>query len=412
MFIRSTLKLFLVIHHGWHKLCARWMRSDFTPTYSHHSLKIMPEVVEILNTLTDAGFEAYVVGGGVRDLLASVRPKDFDVATDARPEQIHALFKYSRLIGRRFPLVHVRYGRKRDEFIEVSTFRAEGRGLMARWYRSVSHNNYYGTCSTDVWRRDFTINALLFDVKQQVVIDYCEGLKDIEARLIRVIGTPSVRFEEDPIRMLRAIRLASKLKFTIEAQALKALCEQRHLLAQVSPERLTLEVVKLFYTGAGVLVWELLLKYEILPIILNTLQQCLEGRQGRKVRQFMLQALSDADQRFHSNQHLSVGFLFAVLYWFPWKRHRRTLRLGRKASLRKPMRNFLDRSNIMLVLTNRCCETVIAIWELQHLMSLTHPEQSAHLYRHPKFRAAHHFLILRGVVGDLDQSRIEPWVQD
>lgn len=398
------------VQHWWMGIQSR-LKGDMRQAqeYRQPLSPIMPEVIKILKTLHRAGFEAYIVGGGVRDLLAGFQPKDFDVVTDARPYQVRKLFKYSRIIGRRFRLVHVRYGRRRDDFIEVATFRCGVKRSLAWWRKHSNYNNCYGTCYTDVWRRDFTMNALLYDIQRQVVIDYCGGVQDIQNRTIRIMGDPDVRFQEDAIRILRAIRLASKLGFEIESATAQSLHHQRMLLSQASPERLYLEVIKLFYGGYGQAAWRVLLEHDVVSVIFPEIEECMQSAQGQCVQQFLLESFSNSDHRVGQGKHLSAAFLFAVLYWFPWKQHCRTLPSGQRRMLRKPMREMLGRHRIRIALPNRCSDAVVMIWELQSVLLKRQKSQVIKTISHPRFRAAYDFFVLRAHVGDAPLDVAEWW---
>ena len=229
--------------------------------------QVSAAALKVLYRLKDAGFAAYLVGGCVRDLLLGLTPKDFDIATDAMPEQVTQLFRNSRVIGRRFRIVHVRFG---QETIEVSTFRAhhspfdeedpDTEPLERRRSDSgmILRDNVYGRVDEDAGRRDFTINALYYDIRDFTLHDYADGLRDLNARQIRMIGDPAIRYREDPVRMLRAVRFAAKLDFTLAEETLKPIRTLRTLLLQVPAARLFDEVIKLFLTGHGLSSFQLL----------------------------------------------------------------------------------------------------------------------------------------------------------
>ena len=209
------------------------------------STQISQGAMEVISVLHDAGFQAYLVGGGVRDLLLDLHPKDFDIATDAHPEDVRELFENSRIIGRRFRIVHVYFS---EGYVEVATFRASGRADVNHAGRIIADNTY-GSIEEDAFRRDFTVNALFYDSDSNQVLDLVNGKQDIDAKLLRVIGDPNLRFREDPVRMLRAVRLANKLGFEIEQQAQDAIYHLGHLLSEVPSARLFDEMLKLFHGG-------------------------------------------------------------------------------------------------------------------------------------------------------------------
>ncbi|MCH1488168.1 MAG: polynucleotide adenylyltransferase PcnB, partial [Pseudomonadales bacterium] len=242
--------------------------------------QISKNALTVLYDLNKAGYEAYLVGGCIRDLLLSGKPKDFDVATNATPEQVNALFRRARIVGRRFKIVHVRFGR---EVIEVTTFRAahqepqagtdprgeqNSQGMLLR-------DNVYGSLREDALRRDFTINALYYSVDGFRVFDYTAGLADLDKKLLRMIGDPAQRYREDPVRMLRVIRFAAKLGFTIEKATAAPIADMSHHLEQVAPARLFDEISKLFLGGQAYKIFQLMLKYDLFSPLFPGTSRCL-----------------------------------------------------------------------------------------------------------------------------------------
>ncbi len=251
----------------------------------------------------------------MRDLLLGVTPKDFDVATDATPEEIRALFKNSRIIGRRFRLVHIRFGR---DIIEVATFRAHSEDSPRTeldTHGRILRDNTFGDIEEDAIRRDFTINALYYDIHDFSLLDYADGLQDIEKRQLRLIGDATTRYQEDPVRMLRAVRFAAKLNFEIEASAAEAIHECGRLLAVIPPARMFDEVVKLFHSGCARRVFELLRKYNLLRYLVPALDEWLQDDPSESMLDFIDQALVNTDSRVNTGQPVSPGFIFAVLLW-------------------------------------------------------------------------------------------------
>jgi poly(A) polymerase len=256
---------------------------------------IDPNAQKVLYRLNRAGHTAYLVGGGVRDLLLGRRPKDFDVSTDAHPQQIKALFRNSMLIGRRFRLAHIRFG---DMIIETSTFRRQGShdtapeesGKHAKHKRT----NTFGTPEEDAHMRDFTINGLFYDIRDYTVIDHVGGQKDLQSKLIRCIGDPGKRFPDDPVRMVRAVRFASRLDFTIEKKTLRAIKRHREELQNAAPARMIEEIYRLFGFGTGQEAFRLLEKTKILPVLLPTLSEhlCKTSSTGPNLWDY-LQAFDD-----------------------------------------------------------------------------------------------------------------------
>jgi len=270
----------------------------------------------VLYGLRDAGFQAFLVGGAVRDLLAGRQPKDFDVATDATPEQVRGVFRHCRLIGRRFRLAHVVFGR---EIIEVATFRAndddgsgdretEDDGRLLR-------DNVYGSIEEDAIRRDFTANALYYAIQDFSVRDYVGGHADVLARRLKLIGDPAKRYREDPVRMLRAVRLAAKLDFEIDPSAAAPMAELSSLLAGAAPARLFDESLKLFLAGHGEASLLGLERHQLLSALLPETAEALRTNRSGSLRAIMLDGLRNADRRIAEDRPVTPAFLYAVLLW-------------------------------------------------------------------------------------------------
>jgi poly(A) polymerase len=277
---------------------------------SHH---INPELlsknaIKVTHVLQEAGYDAYIVGGAVRDLLLGIAPKDFDVATNATPDQVQKLFRRSRLIGRRFQIVHVTfYGKDRPEIIEVSTFRAHVQADDAHVAANgrILRDNVWGSQGEDATRRDFTINAMYYDPQTETVLDYHGGMQDIEARTIRMIGEPSQRYREDPVRMLRAIRFAAKTKFSIEPSTLAPIETLGDLIQDVPSSRLFDEILKLLMSGHA---WASIqglkdvgLHQKILPLIDAILEN-----EDRAL--FVKKSLDNTDLRVRAGKPISPGW--------------------------------------------------------------------------------------------------------
>jgi poly(A) polymerase len=275
--------------------------------------RISSSARRVTETLQSHGYKAYVVGGAVRDLMLDRTPKDYDVATDATPEQVYAVFRRSRIIGRRFRLVHVMFG---QDTIEVSTFRAnqsagdddhkkDEHGRLLR-------DNVFGNQEEDAVRRDFTANALYYDPGTEEIIDYCGGYDDVKTRTLRMIGDPSVRYREDPVRMLRAVRLAAKLGLTIEPQTEAPIREMAHLMQNVPAARLFEEMLKLLLSGHAVACIQRLRAQGLHHGLLPMLDVILEQPMGER---FVMLALQRTDERILDEKGVSPGFLFAALLW-------------------------------------------------------------------------------------------------
>ena len=274
---------------------------------------ISENTLDILTTLNRAKFNAYLVGGGVRDLLLRHKPKDFDIATDAHPEQIKKLFRNCRLIGRRFRLAHIFF---RRHIIEVATFRAmpiEKDKDSHTEHGMIRRDNIYGNLEEDAFRRDFTINALYYDIKNFSIIDFTGGYDDIKSKTIRLIGDPNTRYREDPVRILRAARFAAKLDFNIHPDTFAPISEHIDLLDHVSPSRLFEEVVKLFQSGYALKSFEKCQELNIVSKLFVLTQNSIDSKQPEHFEQLIKLALSNTDKRIAQNKPVTPAFIFATL---------------------------------------------------------------------------------------------------
>jgi poly(A) polymerase len=356
---------------------------------SHGALK----VCEILRSHHHA---AYIVGGAVRDLLLGVVPKDFDVATDAHPEEVHRLFRRSHLIGRRFKLVHVLFG---QETVEVSTFRA-GEGGEADAHGRLLSDNVYGTRVQDAARRDFTINALFYDPHTETVLDYHGGVEDLRAKRVRIIGDPVERYREDPVRMLRAVRFAAKLGFSIDPATRAPIGKLAPLLENVPSSRLFEEMLKLLLSGHALECVKRLradgLHHGLLPLLDVILEQPLGER-------FVTLALEQTDKRILEEKSVSPAFLFAALLWHEVLAAWKTLeKRGERSmpALLDAMDDVLDAQCRKLAITKRFTITMKEIWSLQPRLDDHTGKRPLKLLEHPRFRMGYDFLLLRAASGE------------
>jgi poly(A) polymerase len=271
---------------------------------------ILPAARKVCTVLQEAGFKAYVVGGAVRDLIAGIKPKDYDVATNATPDEVRNLFRRSRIIGRRFRIVHVMSG---QETIEVSTFRAlHDEDTITDEHGRVLHDNVWGSIEEDATRRDFTVNALYYDPSSEVVLDFHHGVADLKQKTLRMIGEPRARYREDPVRMLRAVRLAAKLGLQIDPAARHPIREMADLLENVPAARLFDEMLKLLSSGYAVACLKQLREEGLHQGLLPLLDVILKQPLGEK---FVWLALANTDERVRAGKPISPGFLFATLLW-------------------------------------------------------------------------------------------------
>ncbi|WP_395624955.1 polynucleotide adenylyltransferase PcnB [Thermomonas sp.] len=375
--------------------------------------QMSPNALRVLYRLWEAGFGGYLVGGAVRDLLVGGAPKDYDVATDATPEQVRALFRNCRLIGRRFRLAHVVYGR---EIIEVATFRAnggddEGDRLTDDGGRLL-RDNIYGSIEDDAIRRDFTANALYYAIEDFSVRDYTGGYADVQARLLRLIGEPEARYREDPVRMLRAARLAAKLGFTIEAATAEPLPRLAPLLAEAAPARLFEETLKLFLSGHAVASFELLEATGLLPALLPETAQALASNKSGALRRMLVQGLRNTDARVAAEESVSPAFLYAVLLWPAYCRALALLQAQGVHAV-EAQRRAADRVSLHQVartaLPRRFSLPMQEIWLLQPRFALRQRKRVFRLLAHPRFRAAFDFLELRLTASDSHAGDVAFW---
>ncbi|MEZ5651795.1 MAG: polynucleotide adenylyltransferase PcnB [Burkholderiaceae bacterium] len=369
---------------------------------------VLSAAVRTCETLHKAGFKAFVVGGGVRDLLAGMRPKDFDVATDATPQDVVKLFRRARLIGRRFQIVHVMFGR---DMIEVSTFRALQTNAETDDHGRVLRDNVWGTQEEDAARRDFTINALYYDPVAGEVLDYHDGVRDMKRKLLRMIGDPDTRYREDPVRMLRVARFAAKLGFEIEPRTRKPLRELAPLISNVPKARLFDEMLKLLMSGNAMACLHELRRAGLHHGLLPLLDVILEQPDGER---FVTAALRRTDERIAQGKGVSPGFLFASLLWQEVNRHwTRLLGEGehRIPALMAAIDIVLDAQAGELAIQKRHAADMREIWSLQPRFERRNGQAPFRLIEHLRFRAAYDFMLLRCEVGEVD-AELGRWWQD
>ncbi len=394
--------------------------------------------IKVVKTLSDAGHEAYIVGGAVRDLLLGLRPKDFDVATDATPEQVKALFRRAFIIGRRFRIVHVVYGRGRDhEVIEVSTFRAVmdaeaaeqvtgneksfKRGAEATTTRVVDaagrvlRDNVWGPQIEDAARRDFTVNALYYDPQRQIVVDYHGGLADSRKKLLRMIGDPATRYREDPVRIIRVVRFAAKLGFEIEPKTRKPVREMASLLASVPPSRLFDEMFKLLQTGHSLASLAELRKQGldngVFPLLDPVLSEVPERAEQRR---FVELALADTDRRVGEGKPVAPSFLLACLLWHEVLGRWQQLKAGGVAShpaLQQAIDAVFDARVGEISGRGKLGADMREIWMMQPRFERRVGNGPFSLIEQPRFRAGFDFLRLRADAGECE-PRLAEWWED
>lgn len=393
-----------------------------TPTYiprTKHNLsrhKISQAALNVLYQLHKSGYQAFLVGGGVRDVLLGRTPKDFDIVTNALPEQIKNSFNSCRLIGRRFVLAHVRFNR---EIIEVATFRAthvDGKGEGRIENGQIIRDNVYGsTVDNDAGRRDFTINAIYYNISDFSLIDYANGIEDLKARIIKLIGDPVLRYKEDPVRMLRAIRFAAKLEFTIAPETAKPIPKLAGLLANIPPARLFEEVLKLFLSGHAVKSFKLLCQYGLFQQLFPKTAACLENPISLKLIE---QVMFDTDERIKNDKPVTPAFLLAALLWPPLlcqlpDKPVKGVNLQEKLieiSQRLLARNAQQR----VAIPRRITVPMQEIWLLQLRLTRQNKvkKKNLKLLEHSQFRAGYDFLLLRSKAGENQVTKYADWWTD
>jgi poly(A) polymerase len=368
-----------------------------------------------LQKLQESKFDAYLVGGCVRDLLLGKSPKDFDVATNAKPEEIKNLFRNCILIGRRFRLAHIRFGR---EIIEVATFRSSETSRFKKQKHTAAHgmllrDNVYGTLEEDAWRRDFTINALYYTQATGTVIDYCGGLQDIQDKILRIIGDPAVRFKEDPVRLLRAIRFASKLDLQIAPETEVLITVSAPLLKHVPPARLFEEVLKLFHHGKALKTFQLLQHYHLFEQLFPQTADYLMSAQASILKLIHL-ACESTDARINMGKTVSPAFLFACFLWCALE-----TRISQFTKEGLPLVTARDKATADIIsrqikvtsIPRRYTLSIREIWALQPRLKQRNPKQIWRIFQHPRFRAAYDFLLLRADSGEVLQEAADWWTK-
>ncbi len=391
-------------------------RADHNISRTH----ISENALKVLYRLKSAGYESYLVGGGVRDLLLGREPKDFDIATDASPEEVHKLFRNCRLIGRRFRLAHVHFS---GEIIEVATFRAtqeaahdeeDGADIALDGGGRILRDNVYGTLEQDAFRRDFTVNALYYDIRDFSLRDYVGGLADLRAGVLRLIGDPETRYREDPVRMLRAVRFAAKLGFRLHPHTELPLRRLSPLLGDIPPARLFEEILKLFLYGFGLQAFEGLRHYGLFARLFPRADAALTAEEQGFPLTFIAKALASTDARVSEDKPVTPAFLFATLLWEPVRRQAAALEIqGVSAgeALRRAAGEIIAEQITHVALPRRFAAPMIEIYQMQPRFMQRTGKRPLRLLAHPRFRAAYDFLVLRAAAGEADKELADWWMR-
>lgn len=383
------------------------------PEHGVSRKQVSSAALRVLYGLKEAGFHACLVGGAVRDLLLGGEPKDFDVATDARPEQIRQVFRNCRLIGRRFVIAHVRFG---GEIIEVTTFRGSGGGAEdEEQEREVSdglilRDNVFGSIEEDARRRDFTVNALYYDIADYSVRDYVGGLRDLELRQLRLIGNPVERYREDPVRMLRAARLAAKLGMSIEARTEAPIRAMAELLDGIPPARLFDDLQKLFLYGHALASYQQLLRLGLWDHLFPSAPT--DPDSGKPSADALIRAaLASTDQRVAEDRPVTPAFLFAAFLWEPLLHEIGEADAQRDEVVADAAEEVFRQAGARVALPRRFSIVTREIWELQWRLPASSPGRARRLMRHPRFRAAFDFLQLRAAIDPDLADLAQRWEQ-
>ena len=353
----------------------------------------------------------------MRDLLLGREPKDFDIATDAHPEDVRRLFRNCRLIGRRFRLAHVMFGR---EIIEVATFRArqepggnngeqhvDGEGRIVR-------DNVYGTIEDDALRRDFTVNALYYNIADFSIIDYTGGMRDLEAGVLRLLGDPETRYREDPVRMLRAVRFATKLGFRIETETERPIMELASLLRDIPPARLFDEMLKLFMVGSALANFEMLRHYDLFRQLFQLTEESLTHQEGNFPLTLVNRGMANTDARVDAGKPVTPAFLFAVFLWQPVRDLAAQLEAKGQApaqALQHASSQIIAEQGAVMATPRRFSLPMREIWMLQLRLERKGGRRSQRVLGHPRFRAAYDFLLLRGEAGEVSRELCDWWTE-
>ncbi|TCT22115.1 polynucleotide adenylyltransferase PcnB [Thiobaca trueperi] len=385
------------------------------PEHNISRAQISEHALKVLYRLRQENFQAHLVGGGVRDLLLGHEPKDFDIATDATPEQVRQVFRNCRLIGRRFRLAHVHFGR---DIIEVATYRGSGDDADPADHRlengMIVRDNIYGSIEEDARRRDFTINALYYNIADFSLIDYVDGLADLRAGKLRLIGDPEQRYREDPVRMLRAVRFACKLGFAIEPSTEQPLFRLGSLLGDIAAARLFDELIKLFHSGYALDVFEKLRHYGLFGQLFPETDACLALEDQGFPVMFVSRGLANTDRRLQEHKPVAPAFLFAILLWEPVRRATEQLQsegMDVNEAILVASADVCHRQQSLVAIPKRYSLPMREIWALQPRLEQREGKRPYRLMTHPRFRAAYDFLLLRAEAGETDPELADWWTR-
>ncbi|MXP67207.1 polynucleotide adenylyltransferase PcnB [Pantoea sp. Aalb] len=383
---------------------------------------ISKNALKVLYRLDKAGYEAYLVGGSVRDLLLGKKPKDFDITTNATPEQMYQLFRNCRLVGRRFRLAHVIFN---SEIIEVATFRGYTQTQKKNIFNTnISHRsknemliyeNTFGCIEDDAQQRDLTINSLYYNLIDFTIRDYVNGIHDLQTRTIRLIGDPETRYREDPVRMLRVVRFASKLNMNIATETAKPIPRLvTILLKDIPPSRLFEESLKLLQDGYGVRTYHMMRKYKLFQSLFPILACSFTEQEDSKIEKMLVEVLKNTDKRINKAMRTNPAFLFAAMFWYPLLELTTKILKNTKLiyynAFVLAMNETLNKVCKTIAIPKRITTLIREIWQLQLRMSLRNSKHAWKLIEHVKFRAAYDLLKLRAdIENNIDLQRLSQW---
>ena len=356
-------------------------------------------VVKISSTLINNGYQAFLVGGCIRDLLLQKKPKDFDIATDASPAEICRLFPNARIIGKRFKIVHVYTDEKK--FFEVTTFRSDiskqnNEKRFKKQHGMIKRDNVYGTISQDAYRRDFTINSLYLDLDTEILHDYVGGLNDIKKRQLRLIKKPSISYQEDPVRMLRAIRFESKLDLELKGDSKESIKKMSHLINNVSPFRLFDEILKIMHSGSAVVSYKKLIKYKIFKNLFPYTDKIIKNQAN--YNDFFIAALTNTDNRIRDELHVNPSFIYAVFLWPFFQEMQEQYNNKKTRDVDFIFRSVMDKQAKYIAIPEFFQSTIFTIWSLQSSFLNLSSRNIQYITNIEKFRAAFDFFYLRSLI--------------
>ncbi|WP_084644073.1 polynucleotide adenylyltransferase PcnB [Ferrimonas futtsuensis] len=403
------------------KLVSREQEIQLEPELQIHPRKahgvsrsdISENALKVLYRLHKAGYDAYLVGGGVRDLLLRHQPKDFDVATNATPEQVRRLFRNCRLVGRRFRLAHILFGR---DVIEVATLRGhhdeESKHAKKDDSGRLLRDNVYGSIDEDAERRDFTVNGLYYDISDFSIRDYFGGMEDLEARRLKLIGDPVKRYSEDPVRMLRAVRFATKLEFKLDPSVEKPIYKMAHLLSDIPAARLFEETLKLFMSGKGLENFRMMREFGLFAPLFPMQDKMMSGEDGDKVVSLVEAVLRNTDDRVNADKPVTPAFLYAAMLWYPMQSmmDKRTSKgVSHYDAMMTACGEVVSTQSKTISMPRRFSTPAQEIWQMQSRLEKRSGARAFRAFEHPRFRAAYDFLVLRGEAEGGDVAELARW---